>query len=98
MTTMVRLLEREQLVHRQRDPDDGRADRIVLTAKARKFEPIAERTLIELGAPASSQRCQQRWAVARETLNAIAGERRLAPPSIATTSAWRPASPSFALR
>src|SRR5947209_17727732 len=33
MTTMVRLLEREQLVRRERDRDDGRASRIVLTAK-----------------------------------------------------------------
>jgi DNA-binding MarR family transcriptional regulator len=62
MTTMVRLLEREQLVRRERDPDDGRASRIVLTAKARRFEPIAERTLAELG------------ELARERL----GERRLA--------------------
>jgi MarR family transcriptional regulator, organic hydroperoxide resistance regulator len=50
MTTMVRVLEREQLVRRERDPDDGRAFRIVLTAKARRFEPVAERTLAELGA------------------------------------------------
>ena len=48
MTTMVRLLEREQLVRREQDPDDGRAFRIVLTTKARRFEPIAERTLAEL--------------------------------------------------
>jgi DNA-binding MarR family transcriptional regulator len=50
MTTMVRLLEREQLVRRERDPDDGRAYRIVLTAKSRRFEPVAERTLAELAA------------------------------------------------
>jgi DNA-binding MarR family transcriptional regulator len=62
MTTMVRLLERERLVRRERDPDDGRAFRIVLTAKARRFEPVAERTLAELG------------ELARERL----GERRLA--------------------
>jgi len=49
MTTMVRLLERERLVRRERDPDDARAFRIVLTAKARRFEPVAERTLAELG-------------------------------------------------
>jgi DNA-binding MarR family transcriptional regulator len=55
MTTMVRLLEREQLVRRERDPDDGRAFRIVLTAKARRFEPIAERTLAELGALVQEQ-------------------------------------------
>jgi DNA-binding MarR family transcriptional regulator len=48
MTTMVRLLERDGLVRRERDPGDGRAVRIVLTAKARTFQPVAERTLEEL--------------------------------------------------
>ena len=49
MTTMVRLLEREHLVRRERDPNDGRAFRVVLTAKARRFQPVAEQTLGELG-------------------------------------------------
>ena len=62
MTTMVRVLERERLVRRERDPRDGRAVRIVLTPRARRFEPVAEQTLAELG------------ALARERL----GERRLA--------------------
>jgi DNA-binding MarR family transcriptional regulator len=50
MTTMVRLLERDGFVRRERDPADGRAFRVVLTAKARRFEPVAERTLDELAA------------------------------------------------
>src|SRR5262245_20311133 len=50
MTTMVRILEREGLVRREPDADDGRASRVVLTAKARRFEPVAERTLSDLGA------------------------------------------------
>ena len=61
MTTMVRLLERDGLVRRERDPHDGRAFRIVLTAKARRFEPVAKHTLTELN------------SLARERL----GERRL---------------------
>jgi DNA-binding MarR family transcriptional regulator len=48
MTTMVRLLEREGLVRRERDPEDARAFRVLLTARARRFEPVAERTLTEL--------------------------------------------------
>src|SRR5262245_13933696 len=60
MTTMVRLLEREQLVRRERDPADGRAFRIVLTAKARRFEPVAERTLAELGALARDRLGERR--------------------------------------
>jgi DNA-binding MarR family transcriptional regulator len=55
MTTMVRLLERDGLVRRERDPDDGRAYRIVLTAKARRFEPVAERTLDELASLAQQR-------------------------------------------
>ncbi len=50
MTTMVRLLERDGLVRRKRDPEDGRAFRIFLTGRARQFEPVAERALRELDA------------------------------------------------
>jgi DNA-binding MarR family transcriptional regulator len=55
MTTMVRLLERDGLVRRERDPHDGRAFHIVLTARARRFEPVAEHTLAELGALAQDR-------------------------------------------
>src|SRR5919201_5723296 len=48
MTTMVRLLERDGLVRRERDPADGRAFRISLTARARRFRPVAEAVLAEL--------------------------------------------------
>ena len=48
MTTMVRLLERDGLVRRETDPDDGRATRIHLTERALSFRPVAERVLREL--------------------------------------------------
>jgi DNA-binding MarR family transcriptional regulator len=48
MTTMVRLCERDELVERRPDPDDGRATRVHLTAKARRFEPRAEDVLAAL--------------------------------------------------
>lgn len=48
MTTMVRLLERDGLVRRETDPDDGRATRIHLTERALTFRPVAERVLREL--------------------------------------------------
>ena len=60
MTTMVRLLERDGLVRREPDPDDGRAFRIVLTAKARKFEPVAERALEQLAALAQQRLGERR--------------------------------------
>jgi DNA-binding MarR family transcriptional regulator len=48
MTTMVRLLERDGLVERRADPNDGRATLVFLTERARDFRPIAEATLAEL--------------------------------------------------
>jgi DNA-binding MarR family transcriptional regulator len=48
MTTMVRLCERDGLVERRPDPADGRAARVHLTAKARVFQPVAERVLAAL--------------------------------------------------
>jgi DNA-binding MarR family transcriptional regulator len=68
MTTMVRLLERDGLVQRRRDPEDGRATRILLTAKARRFEPVAERTLDELGALARERLGRRRLATVKHAL------------------------------
>ena len=48
ITTMVRLCERDGLVERRPDPDDGRATRVHLTAKSRRFQPVAERVLARL--------------------------------------------------
>jgi DNA-binding MarR family transcriptional regulator len=48
MTTLVRLCERDGLVERRRDPADGRVTIVRLTAKARRFQPVAERVLGEL--------------------------------------------------
>jgi MarR family transcriptional regulator, organic hydroperoxide resistance regulator len=68
MTTMVRLLEREGLVRRRRDPKDARAFRIVLTAKARRFEPIAERTVAELADLARERIGDRRFAPLKHDL------------------------------
>ena len=48
MTTLVRRLEREQLVERRPDPIDGRAALVVLTARGRSLEPVAGAILAEL--------------------------------------------------
>ena len=45
ITTMVRLCERDGLVERRPDPEDGRATRVHLTVRARHFQPAAERVL-----------------------------------------------------
>ena len=48
MTTMVRLAERDGLVERRPDPTDRRATRVQLTAKGRRFKPVAEEVLADL--------------------------------------------------
>lgn len=68
MTTMVRLLEREGLVRREHDSEDGRAYRIVLTGKARRFEPVAERTLAELGTLSQQRLGDRRLASVKHAL------------------------------
>ena len=68
MTTMVRLLEREGLVRRDRDPGDGRAFRIALTPKAHRFRPVAEETLRELGARAHARLGQRRLEALKHDL------------------------------
>ena len=52
MTTMVRLAERDGLVERRSDPRDGRATRVNLSEKGRRFQPIVEAVLKELDAAA----------------------------------------------
>jgi DNA-binding MarR family transcriptional regulator len=48
MTGLVKRCEEAGLVGRERDPDDGRAHRIVLTARGRALQAVAEETLAEL--------------------------------------------------
>ena len=48
MTTLVRLMERNGLVRRERDDRDRRAFRIFLTPLAQRFEAVAERVLARL--------------------------------------------------
>jgi DNA-binding MarR family transcriptional regulator len=48
MTSMIRRLEGDGLIERRTDPTDARASLIFLTARSRRFEPVAEATLAEL--------------------------------------------------
>jgi DNA-binding MarR family transcriptional regulator len=71
MTTMVRLCERDGLVERRRDPDDGRATRVHLSAKARRFQPAAERVLARLEREARSSLGERRLAELRRSLKQL---------------------------
>lgn len=71
MTTMVRLCERDGLVERRPDPDDGRATRVHLTAKARRFQPTAERVLARLERDARRSLGEPRLAELRGSLKEL---------------------------
>jgi DNA-binding MarR family transcriptional regulator len=71
ITTMVRLCERDGLVERRSDTDDGRATRVHLTAKARRFQPAAERVLARLERDARSSLGERRLAELRRSLKEL---------------------------
>ena len=72
MTTMVRLCERDGLVERRADPGDRRATRVHLTARARSFQPVAERVLAGLEGDAREALGAARLAELRTALEALA--------------------------
>jgi MarR family transcriptional regulator, organic hydroperoxide resistance regulator len=71
ITTMVRLCERDGLIERRPDPDDRRATRVHLTAKARRFAPAAERVLARLQHAAENSLGQRRLTELRRSLNEL---------------------------
>jgi MarR family transcriptional regulator, organic hydroperoxide resistance regulator len=72
MTTMVRLAERDGLVERREDEADRRATRVHLTAKGRRFKPVAERVLAELGAGAKAALGERGLAATERALARLA--------------------------
>ena len=72
MTTMVQLCERDGLVERRADPGDRRATRVHLTARARSFQPVAERVLARLEGDARDALGAARLAELRAALEALA--------------------------
>jgi DNA-binding MarR family transcriptional regulator len=50
MTTLVKQCEQAGLVERERDPSDGRAFRVRLTKRGRRFQAVAEQVLADLDA------------------------------------------------
>jgi DNA-binding MarR family transcriptional regulator len=72
ITTMVRLCERDGLVTRRPDPDDGRAARAQLTPRARAFRPAAERVLAELEAAVADLLGERRAASLRRAVRRLA--------------------------
>jgi DNA-binding MarR family transcriptional regulator len=71
MTTMVRLAERDGLVERRPDPDDGRATRVHLTNRGQRFKPVAERVLAGLDEMAREALGDRRVSAAARALAAL---------------------------
>ena len=71
MTTLVRLLERDGLVQRTRDPIDGRAFRIKLTNRANEFRPVAERVLNDIDRMIREQLSKAEIGCLRDTLRKV---------------------------
>jgi MarR family transcriptional regulator, organic hydroperoxide resistance regulator len=72
MTTMVRLAERDGLVERRADPDDRRATRVHLSARGRRFQPVAEAVLEQLDASALNALGERAVASTKRSLAALA--------------------------
>jgi DNA-binding MarR family transcriptional regulator len=68
MTSMIRLLERDGLIERRPDPRDARASLIFLTARSRRFEPVAAATLRELDELVRRRLSAQRLAEVKDAL------------------------------
>jgi DNA-binding MarR family transcriptional regulator len=73
MTQLTRQLESEGLVERRVDPEDARASRIFLTARAQRFQPVAADVLARLDrlvrGRLGATRVEELKAVLRELLD-----------------------------
>ncbi|HEU6443899.1 MAG TPA: MarR family transcriptional regulator [Gaiellaceae bacterium] len=76
MTGLVRRLERDGLVERRADPEDGRAFRVFLTVRSRTFEPVAAKVLAELDAAARQRLGETQVDELKDGLQALLDLRR----------------------
>ena len=72
MTTMVELVERTGLVKRRADPDDGRVRRVFLTAKGKRFHPVAVATVAEIEALVAAELGERRMEALSKSLDVLA--------------------------
>lgn len=72
MTSMVRLVERNGLIKRRADPEDGRAMRVFLTPSAQRFRPVAEAVLAKLETAAMQVSSDEELEIVRRWLGRFA--------------------------
>jgi DNA-binding MarR family transcriptional regulator len=75
MTTLIRAMQQRGLIRRTPDPRDGRAYRIRLTARARRFQPIAERVAGDLEQMVADRLAPSDLAQLRMTLRVMGASR-----------------------
>jgi len=71
MTTLVRALEARRLIVRRPDPDDGRAARVFLTPRARRFQATAERVLATLDRQVTQRLSRDRLETVRDAIKTL---------------------------
>ena len=71
LTGLVKLCESADLVVRERDPDDGRAFRIRLSARGRELRAVAERELRSLDAELVASLGKTNHAALRRALKGV---------------------------
>jgi DNA-binding MarR family transcriptional regulator len=71
MTTLVRTLEARRLIVRRPDPDDGRATRVYLTPRARRFQATAEHVLATLDRRAEQRLSRDRLDGLRDAVKTL---------------------------
>jgi DNA-binding MarR family transcriptional regulator len=71
MTTLVRTLETRRLIVRRPDPDDGRAARVYLTPRARRFRASAEQVLATLDRRVAQRLSRPRLDALRDAVKTL---------------------------
>jgi DNA-binding MarR family transcriptional regulator len=71
MTTLIRQMERDDLIRREQDPADARATRVWLTPTARAFQQVAEGCLADLDARVAGRMDEQTLTVLRAALREV---------------------------
>lgn len=71
MTTLTRVMEKRRLILRRRDPTDGRASRIYLTPRTRRFKAVAERILRDMNELVEARLTSKRKAQVTVALQAL---------------------------
>lgn len=77
MTTLIRKVEKNGLVTRRPDPEDGRAVKVLLTPKGRRLRTIVERIVGKLEKIATASQSDETMENVRTWLKCMAHQKRI---------------------